>query len=956
MTNWKEARVALEKFYGLILGKDYGRFIDFKIMEDFNKPAWYDLNLEPIKLSKTMEIKEPGGLLLDPEVGIVCFFLEFKDENTTRLQISKSINFRSRLLPGPPEETNKINREKPEWRVSIHWLVENEELLSKWKEIISKIRNTSAHLEEVAVDVILVENNNLYKAIENHRLPRLLLYLRKVFRLTGPDQIYKWRSADELVKKMLQTLKEDVPNDLKPYYNDLVNYGLAQSIDSLPRKTQEANKQPKELSSLFVENFRNITERIKLELGPQRIPKYDGSDYVNNIAHIVYGPNGTGKTTLYEALEFAIVGCSERMKKFLEERENIRKNSNVYLEYLKPFENPNSIPKVGISEKLNDRVEINCEKNPREDRVASELKELMDAMLSQERIREFVHWDADLFSTEVMQDYSPLSSKLREYIDRNFNEASEKRKRLLNRLNLPPSFTILQHAKKAYVERLWSTRLPSLERSLIDLLEIFRKKEDIPAVAGVERVFSKLKDVIKTRKNVPNLDNAQDENVWNAWLQNYNNAVANLKQWYESLRKEAKKWQENNRLRDLALWSEWLNQKKKKISIDKQEALNLSKKLKELEKERDSVRRQGEIIKERLEEHFEGISPFLYNRWLPLNPDVCPTCNTKFEEEGGLEAIIENLKRKLTNEKEELRKSYRSLSEQIKDLKDKLAKIGALRIPIDESAQADISKMIEILYHGFENVEDIIMDDEKLDMVRKRADILMRGISIPESILEPDARGSELASQIKIEFTRMDDVWESPDRWKNLSEILNKRLAEIVKKHLPDTIGSLWWEIVMCMTSASWLPSYSDLKIKVENEKKSQLSVKNRKALYILNNAEIAVAGLGWFITRYLLEGRWKYRFMVIDDPAQGMDEVNYGEFCRFMYTLLFLHKRNKLPWSLVLFQRLEDQATISAKALYGVIHRLGWDSKSAPKLLETIEIAQGIWEIAPLRKAFQQR
>jgi len=958
MVDWNKFRRALEKYYESILGPDYAEFIDFRVIEDFDRPAWYDLNAAPLKLSSGAEIKGPGGLLLDPEIGLSCFFLEFKDEDTTRAQISRAISFRSKLLPGPviKAKTDETIKPTPEWRACIHWIVKDDKSLSEWKEVISKMRNFTAHLEEVAVDVVLLENNNPQKAIVNHRLPRLLLYLRKVLRLSGRDQIYRWRSADDLVKRMLLTFAENVPEELRHYSEELVKYGQKLATEFWPTHANEADRKPKELGSLVVENFRNVTERITLDLGPQIIPTPDGSEYVTAIAHVIHGPNATGKTTLYEALQFALVGSSERMSKFREDPDTARKRPEAYLGYLRPFENPNAVPKagiVGMDKKQGAMVEIKCDKDPRENIVASELKGLKDAMFSQQRIREFAHFDSATFSAEVMRDYSPLSTALRDYLAIRLSKASDKRKGLLRELGLQPTYTILVNAKDAYVNRLWSSKLPSISEDLLDSLEYFGPRGNISEIVGFEDMNSALKSVIVAWKTQPDHDTAMDSNVWMRYLENYNRAVIKLKRWYEPLRKMARNWDESKKLDNLDLWAKWIRETKQKVPSDKRREENLRKKLQKLNAERDGLRKKGELLKERLE-HFDSMSHFLYNRWLPENPDVCPTCDTKFESaKGGLKAFINSLIQKLTKEREDLRERYKKLVEEIEEIDYELSKLGAPRFPLADYIRSDVAKMIETLCPRAKNVEEVLLDDAMLAVVRNRAEILIKGLNIPAENPEAESLARELASQVKKEVRRMDEIWKAPELWKNLSAIVDKHLAQIVRKHLPDTIGTVWWEIAMCMTSASWLPTYTELKIKVENERKSQLVVKDKKALYVLNSAEVNIAGLAWFITRYLLEGRWRYRFMVIDDPAQGMDEVIYREFCRFIYTLLFLHKAAGLPWSLVLFQHEEDRATISAKALYGIIHRLGWDSKSAPKLLRTMEIAQGIWEIPPVKKAF---
>ena len=48
MADWNKFRRALEKYYESILGPDYAEFIYFRVIEDFDRPAWYDLNAAPL--------------------------------------------------------------------------------------------------------------------------------------------------------------------------------------------------------------------------------------------------------------------------------------------------------------------------------------------------------------------------------------------------------------------------------------------------------------------------------------------------------------------------------------------------------------------------------------------------------------------------------------------------------------------------------------------------------------------------------------------------------------------------------------------------------------------------------------------------------------------------------------------------------------------------------------------
>lgn len=952
MINWENFRKALEDFYRRNLGDNYSKFQDFNHSKHLSEPAWLDLNSNSFSLSTGNNIKGPGGILFDPEIGIVCFFLKYINESVTRKQIISAVSLRSKLQPGLPQNLSSQSEVEPEWRVYINWIVEEENQFVKWKETISDIRNNTAYFEEIGLDVLFLKNSNLNHDIFEHRLPKLLLNLRKIFKLTNPDQIYEWRSADELVIEMLKNLEDEMPEKIKPYCKELVDYGLDKKRNHIT--TNKLDQGYEKLGTFAVENFRNITNKIKLELGPLKLPKFNGASRTDAIAHIIYGPNGTGKTTLYEALEFSFIGCSERMLRFLKDTEHHRKNPTTYLDYLKPIKMPDTKPKITPDEESVGLIEIKCDKNPREESTASKLKSLQDVMLSQKRIGEFVHLDSGSFSAEVMKDYSPISIILKDYVANRFEKASLERKRLLTRLNMPTGFTIMQNTKEAYVTQLWQKSIPEISRNLLNVLEIFNQKENIPDVMRFNNIITNLNKLSKERKNVPTLEEAQDSKTWESFFSNFNKYIEELKRWHEKLHNFSKKWHRDKLLEGMIIWAEWLNQKKNKNyngDILEEELLN---ELKNLENNRNIARKKGEMIKERLDGHFEMISSFLNNHWLPSFPDTCPTCNTDFKEiDGGLAAIIDNIKEELNKKRNQLRESYKDLSNRIKIVQKKLSNIGGAKFPLNNEEKESVMNMIDVLFPSEEvSIEDILLSTDKMDVIKQRYEELNKYVSLPELITEPNTLAIELAMKVKRELNNIDTIWESFDSWKSVDKLLNEKLSEIIKKHLPDTIGELWWEVTMCLTPSYWSETYTGLEIKVEDEKKSRLEISGKKALYIINTAEMNIIGISWLITRYILNGRWKYKFLVIDDPAQGMDEVSFGEFCRFMYTFLYLHQSNSIPLSLVLFLRQQEYSINAAKALYGVIHQLGWDDQSTPKLLKTMLLENGKLEITPLSKA----
>ena len=130
--------------------------------------------------------------------------------------------------------------------------------------------------------------------------------------------------------------------------------------------------------------------------------------------------------------------------------------------------------------------------------------------------------------------------------------------------------------------------------------------------------------------------------------------------------------------------------------------------------------------------------------------------------------------------------------------------------------------------------------------------------------------------------------------------------------------------------------------------------IQDRLARYILNQAETHLLGLGWFFTKYLTHGRFRCRFLVMDDPAQQLDQTNYRDLCRFWRALVRLHAIRQIPLRLVLFLHQEDRALDAARATRGAVDLLGWAPEQEGALRELELFAPGTLPATP-RAWFEQ-
>jgi hypothetical protein len=181
-------------------------------------------------------------------------------------------------------------------------------------------------------------------------------------------------------------------------------------------------------------------------------------------------------------------------------------------------------------------------------------------------------------------------------------------------------------------------------------------------------------------------------------------------------------------------------------------------------------------------------------------------------------------------------------------------------------------------------------------------------------------------------------MFEAPSNWKPVKESLTALLADIVNQHLPRTLGALWSELFLNLTPAPWLlPERPSIGVTCKRgEQRSTLQVKGRLARYLLNQSEVNVLGLGWFFTRYLTRGRFSHAFLVMDDPAQALDQAGFRDLCRLWGTLIRLHRIYERPLHLVVTLAQENRAIEAARATGGVLSFLGWSPEQARPLCVT--------------------
>jgi hypothetical protein len=75
----------------------------------------------------------------------------------------------------------------------------------------------------------------------------------------------------------------------------------------------------------------------------------------------------------------------------------------------------------------------------------------------------------------------------------------------------------------------------------------------------------------------------------------------------------------------------------------------------------------------------------------------------------------------------------------------------------------------------------------------------------------------------------------------------------------------------------------------------------------------------------HLQEGSFRHGWLLLDDPAQEMDQPTYRDLCRLLATILRLYVHEKKQFTLMLLLHREDRALDAARETHAGLRVLGW-------------------------------
>lgn len=927
-------RDVLAAAYRAKLGLEFGHSVSE--IGALKKPVWRTVSGDDLTSERSTESTDNAGLVLDPEVGILAYILPFGQTTVLKKQITRALTLRSRLsiernytggAAAPDDDPGA-------WRIVLHWLV-NVADREAWTDQIMEVRRETAFSEEISMDALFIAAGSIEKQIEGYGFPRLLLTTREVLKKKRLDEMTQWLSANKLVQTALSGFASS--------FNKPAQGALAEEVVRAMREfsgalhmTADSNlapDNPKTFGHIRIRNFRNL-----------RDARFDfGKGLVS--ASIVHGPNGTGKSSLCEALSLALFQSSFRYKAFSDRnREKDVTATDRAKEYiakcLTPVEGLQSEPKIALDEQ--DFVTPHL--------VVSEKAEEVDlsmngTILTQDSSLEFTRMPSHELGARVLRGYSELADHIDQFTESRVNQANALRQEFLRGLGLSAAITKADTAYERIAKREIDLALPPLPHSLVTWLE---SANNLPGTStsglGPQwRAWGELgrKELAKEFAESNNNESKLTEET-RRWLARFNQlavwsaeVIKGIEAKIESIRPEF-----DSAATKIAAWGEWLERRAHAPdSASSPEAEPIAKRLRELQALQKQVLERGRSAGGHFD-HLTTVEAFVRETWSKDHSGECPTCGTDHTAHGGILKVVEELRTQTSNERDRLRQEFSELKVQIEQTQKQLAELGQTQCPLSSEDQSKLAESLQWLVPTDTSLSDWIG-------LRSQRETLLRAISIMRQIppapsgVDADGSAESVVKKILSRFRAADETFEAPNNWKPVKEKLTQTLASIVNEHLPRTLEKLWRELALNLTAAPWLLPDS-FRIDVVTRRGAQAStvrVKGRLARYILNQAEIHTLGLAWFFARYLTRGRFFHACIVMDDPAHELDQTSFRDLCRLWETTMRLHRVYRRPLKLIVMLNQESRAVEAARATGAILSVLGWEREQESQSVRRISV-----------------
>lgn len=901
-------------------------------------PRWRVVSRDSLTDSATAG-QRAAGVVEDGEIGLLLYLLPLA-ENATSVteQVAEDINLalklRSQLLPrysGSESPDDTSDDPLGTWRVCLHWLVPTN-FDSKWRDAIMLARQQSGAFDEVAVDAIFLGNGeNVRAALDRHGLPRLLLSTRQVFAL-GALEVENWKSADEDVRGALAGFADG--------FSRPTEKAIAEEIERkadayAAGRASPTEQTPTELKSIEIENFRSIG-RLKLDGSPGR-----GGDHKAR-TWIVFGPNGTGKTSLAEAISIATEGSSTRFQSFLDNKDVVKeKSAKGYVQnYLSPKNGSGrgAEPRIAIAPHgmlpVSQRLVGNL------DEANAAMARIEGAVGDQEESREFARLSSAELAARVASSFSTLSRELSNHLDNGYDAVHAKR----SAFNKDFGLNAIAKKRDTIFARIGERKLAeALARPAAGLLDYLRVRSKLGGNEGriAETVLAEWDDIDNALRSqgemlarLAALISTNEKSMADAlrpFVTSFATRLVQTRTLLQSLNEQTADLSGElpDLLQSARAWGEWLARPATPPSSEPgAAAAPLNRRLAEALEARNKIEAQGQATRKRLE-HLVSALQYV-TLWEKDHPDTCPTCATQLTDRGGIRKVAQELHDEVEVKLGEIRAEYQTRSQEIRTIEAQLKALGQNQCPVPEPTRNRLNDILT-------RVADQPFDAGAWLGVPERRGVIERLLA---HMATPPAEPAELnhdgqakvladvSTAIATKWREADQISEEPDAWESVRKAFQDLTQRIITAHLPNTLERVWWEIAANLTSAPWLlparPSFQ-LEIRRGDQRVYLTAGENTLVRYLLNNAEQHILGLAWTFTRFMVDSRFRHAWLILDDPAQEMDQPTFRELTRFLATLLRLHEHTARPFTLLLLLHQEERALDAARETDSGLYMLGW-------------------------------
>ena len=696
------------------------------------------------------------------------------------------------------------------WQVHVLWIV-SRDCREPWQHAIANLRKHSGHAEEIGLDVVEESENVMTEDLRAQGIPALLFRTRALLRL-DKTQLPKWLSPDVQFAERLKAVPESIADAAG---REQASAFIGEMLNSKPpaHDAVESSALPT-LGELEVRHFRNIIEgRLGLR-----------SDGV--AVEVVHGPNGTGKSSLFEALSLALFGTSLRMREYLEDTDvPAPARKNYVTEVLRRFR---AVPQETTKVLLKSQDRLATVAGTLED-AKDRLRRATGTLLAQEDARRFVTLSASERAALVLRNYSWLAGITQDSLQSRLDVAKSAWQEMLRNLGLMASITKRATVLNRLAEQMLSSKVPrasddigewltSLGSVMVDLKPqadaVALRWMRLDSEAGRADIAAK----IATDRGLVN--NVQE--VLLQWLKDRSAVLASM----DSLAKtvgtsqEAVKQEWPRIQADVEAWATWLAGQRPKPALET--TLAASQPVETSAQPSDDVlaaelralTKAGQLLRARVE-HFDVLASQFLPAWQESYPDRCPTCDQSHPQEG-IAGVVARIRQTASDELRQSRERYATVQAELK--RRQALRAGAGKPPIGNERQEELARLLCLPLEGADSLAQRLMANPgDWRSVLSPMQRLLGGLALPHSADTASAQADvdAVVRQLVTADEQSERKREAPDRWQQLKKRVDDVAGEVVADHLPGTLEAVWREIARAMAPARW-NQVADYRMKLE--------------------------------------------------------------------------------------------------------------------------------------------